>query len=64
MAQEKTRLDEIRELRAEMNRSYIELSERIDELESILKHNLELYDNLSNDYFVRIDKNLIISEIK
>lgn len=64
MAQEKTRLEEIVELRAEMNRSYTKLSERIDELESILKRNLELYDNLSKDYFVRIDKNLIISEIK
>lgn len=64
MAQEKTRTEEIIELRAEMNRSYTKLSERIDELESILKRNLELYDNLSKDYFVRIDKNLIISEIK
>lgn len=64
MAQEKTRTEEIRELRAEMNRSYTEISKRIDELESILKSNLELYDNLSKDYFVRIDKNLIISEIK
>jgi phosphate uptake regulator len=64
MAQEKTRTEEIIELRAEMNRSYTEISERIDELESILKRNLELYDNLSKDYFVRIDKNLIISEIK
>ena len=64
MAQEKTRLEEIRELRDEMNRSYTKLSERIDELESLLKSNLELYDNLSKDYFVRIDKNLIISEIK
>lgn len=57
MAQEKTRLEEIRELRAEMNRSYTKISERIDELESILKRNLELYDSLSKDYFVRIDKN-------
>jgi hypothetical protein len=57
MAQEKTRLEEIRELRAEINRSYTELSERIDELESLLKHNLELYDGLSKDYFLRIDKN-------
>lgn len=64
MAQEKTRTEEIIELRAEMNRSYTKLSERIDELESILKRNLELYDSLSKDYFVRIDKNLIISEIK
>jgi hypothetical protein len=64
MAQEKTRTEEIIELRAEMNISFTELSERIDELESILKRNLELYDNLSKDYFVRIDKNLIISEIK
>lgn len=64
MAQEKTRTEEIIELRAEMNRSYTEISKRIDELESLLKSNLELYDNLSKDYFVRIDKNLIISEIK
>ena len=64
MAQEKTRTEEIRELRAEMNRSYTEISKRIDELESILKGNLELYDSLSKDYFVRIDKNLITSEIK
>ena len=64
MAQEKTRLEEIRELRAEMNRSYTELSERIDELERLLKGNIELYDNMSKDYFMRIDKNLIISEIK
>lgn len=64
MAQEKTRTEEIIELRAEMNRSYTAISKRIDELESLLKSNLELYDNLSKDYFVRIDKNLIISEIK
>jgi uncharacterized coiled-coil DUF342 family protein len=57
MAQEKTRTEEIRELRDEMNRSYTKISERIDELESLLKSNLELYDNLSKDYFVRIDKN-------
>ena len=64
MAQEKTRLDEIRELRAEMTRSYNEITKRIDELESLLKNNLELYDSMSKDYFMRIDKNLIISEIK
>lgn len=57
MAQEKTRTEEIIELRAEMNRSYTEISERIDELESLLKSNLELYNNLSKDYFERIDKN-------
>ena len=64
MAQEKTRLEEIRELRAEINRGYTELSERIDELERLLKGNLELYDNLSKDYFLRVDKSLIISELK
>jgi uncharacterized Fe-S cluster-containing protein len=64
MAQEKTRLEEIRELRAEINRGYTELSERIDELERLLKGNIELYDSMSKDYFMRIDKNLIISEIK
>lgn len=64
MAQEKTRLEEIRELRDEMNRGYTELSKRIDELESLLKGNIELYDSMSKDYFMRIDKNLIISEIK
>ena len=57
MAQEKTRLDEIRELRAEMTRSYTEITKRIDELESLLKNNLELYDSMSKDYFMRIDKN-------
>lgn len=64
MVQEKTRLEEIRELRAEINRGYTELSERIDELERLLKGNIELYDSMSKDYFMRIDKNLIISEIK
>ena len=64
MAQEKTRLDEIRELRAEMTRSYNEITKRIDELESLLKNNLELYDNLSKDYFLRVDKSLIISDLK
>ena len=64
MAQEKTRTEEIRELRAEIHNSFTELSERIDELENLVKGNLELYDSLSKDYFVRIDKNLIISEIK
>lgn len=64
MAQEKTRLEEIRELRAEINRDYTELRERIDELERLLKGNIELYDNLSKDYFLRVDKSLIISELK
>lgn len=64
MAQEKTRLEEIIELRAEINRGYTELSKRIDELERLLKGNIELYDSMSKDYFMRIDKNLIISEIK
>lgn len=57
MAQEKTRLEEIRELRDEMNRGYTELSNRIDELESLIKGNIELYDSMSKDYFMRIDKN-------
>jgi uncharacterized Fe-S cluster-containing protein len=57
MAQEKTRLEEIRELRAEINRGYTELSERIDEIERLLKGNIELYDSMSKDYFMRIDKN-------
>ena len=64
MAQEKTRTEEIKELRDEMNRSYTKISERIDELERLLKGNIELYDSMSKDYFMRIDKNLIISEIK
>ena len=64
MAQEKTRLEEIRELRDEMNRSYTKINERIDELESLIKGNLELYDNLSKDYFLRVDKSLIINELK
>lgn len=57
MAQEKTRTEEIRELRAEMNSSFTKISKRIDELESLLEHSIKLYDYLSKDYFVRIDKN-------
>ena len=56
MEQEKTRTEEVRELRAEVHRSFTELREKIGELENLIKGNLELYDSLSRDYYARIDK--------